>query len=166
MKQKGFTLLEALIYTALLALVGTAAILAVFSSFKTVGQIKIDRLLAAAGESALERLSREVRGASSINAAQSIFDVHPGALSLNTTNDNGDPATISFTVAGGELVVVDTDGSSYPLLSANASSTLLIFRQISASSSAGVKIEMSLIDERAPTRVVNFNNSVVMRGSY
>ncbi|MDO8183565.1 MAG: hypothetical protein Q7T49_01085 [bacterium] len=166
LKQKGSTLLETIIYAALVTLIIAATVLTVFNAYKVLLQVRINRNLTAGGEAAMERLIREVRQGSSVNLGASTFDLNPGVLVLNTTNAGGNPATITFSVVNGTLNVVDTDGVAYSLGANYASTTLLIFRTVSTSSSMGVKIEMTLVDSRAPARSINFNSTAVLRGSY
>src|SRR3989344_3684025 len=122
--QRAFSLVEMLIYAAILALALV--------------------IIAQSGASAFDRLTRDIRQSQSINVAGSTLGAHPGKLILNTSTASGTPATLEFYVESGALNVKQDSVFLGALTSPKVAVSNLIFRSISTAESSGVKIELSL----------------------
>ena len=112
----------------------------------------------------LERMTRDIRGASSlVSDGSTIFGSSPGSLKLR----NSDGSTESFALSSGAVSFTDTDGSSSNITSNQVIVDSLIFRNISTSVGSAVKIEMTLHSLRsASSRSISLSDTVVLRGQY
>lgn len=87
MKSKGFTLIAALVYVALLALV--AVVLARFASsiIRNQAQSQLAGEVIDNAQRALAIITQEIQQADSVYTPTSVLSAHPGQLSLATTNN-------------------------------------------------------------------------------
>ena len=103
--QKGFSLVEMLVYIAILSFVFSALVTSANSIIKTYAKMKAYEEIAHTGTVTLERLTREVRRAGSVNLFASSFLTHPGTLSLNTRDWSGNPTTVTVSLSGGRIML-------------------------------------------------------------
>ena len=113
LSQKGFTILEFVIYVALLGIVVTSA--AMFAMHFTITQMKAATYAKASrnAQFAMARIESEVAQATSINVGSSTFGSNPGLLTLVTATGGTNPTV--FAVSGGQLTVQQGAGSAVPL---------------------------------------------------
>lgn len=164
MTQKGFSLIEVVVYTAvfsvvLVMIVGTALGLArAYRNFSNLSHIERD------GVSVLERLMRAARGAESINVSASTLGVNPSVLVLTQTGNAG---TARFSVSGGALQFVE-DGAELGALTGNkVSVSSFVARRSTTGRSEGVKIELALQSgEGAASTTKKFYATTLLRNSY
>lgn len=114
---RGATLLELMLYLGVVSVILIAATLFagefVLSQAKAAARFETTRnakLVAA-------RIAAEVREATDINTGASVFDVHPGTLSLETASAGTDPTV--FTVTDGVLTIQQGVGAAIPLTSSS-----------------------------------------------
>lgn len=157
----GYTILEMLVYASLLALMIALIANALASLTIIVRDAKGERNLRASAEAALERISREVRFAESINVGASVLDTHPGVLVLTTIDPFTETAqTVTFSVAGGRVAVQKGISPLDYLTSNDVAVTNFVFRRIiNGSVSEAIRTELT-IDGK------NFYSTTVLRRSY
>lgn len=162
----GYSIIEILVYLAIftsLSILVINSFITILSSFNTTN---MNRKLLESGSIVMERVSREIRQAESIDIANSSFNNSSGALQLNST-DGGTPAIMKFIVANGDLNLYKDGNLLGNLLEQDISVTSLIFRRISTTSSEAVKIEMTLeYSKGQSTRSENFYDTVILRAGY
>ncbi|OGZ35133.1 MAG: hypothetical protein A3A94_00625 [Candidatus Portnoybacteria bacterium RIFCSPLOWO2_01_FULL_43_11] len=166
---KGFTLLETIIYAVIFALISILVINMILMMTKSFSAFRVTRNINNSSEVAMERLVREIRWADDINAAESVFDSHPGKLVLNTIDPVTDLATtIEFFVSNGALMVREGISDAQPLISSKTEVTNFVFRQIIGSSvSKAVKVELELQSGQGDfQKKEKFYNSAILRRSY
>lgn len=111
-KARGFTLLEFIIYFALLATVMTTITSFTLSIITAQAKGKVIAEVETGTRLALARILRAVRTADSVNAGGSTFDADNGVLSLN--NDSTGSATTTFDLVGGAVRIREL-GTTVPL---------------------------------------------------
>ena len=165
-RRRGFTLVEALVYTAVLAIVAGIVVEILVGMTRASARVQLARRINHSAQISLERLTREIRNAQSVNGASSIFNTHPGRLSLTTLNALGLPTTIEFSLTSTTLQV--TEGSSVSNLTPkNVDVTNLVFRPFNSTNSQGIKVELELSAAQGrATRTEMFYTGAVLRGSY
>ena len=172
-KQKGFTLslsngfslVETIIYLAIFTMVSVLVINSFITVMGSFAVTRTNRSLLEAGVNGMERMSREIRQASSIDLANS--NLTNGILQLNSTETNGDPIVIKFSKEGSILNLYQGGSLSGSLLGENIALDSLIFRRIATAHGEAVKIEMILSDTRSKiNKTENFYNTIILRGSY
>jgi len=165
-KQRGFTLVELLIYMSILAVVTILVVSTIVITMRAFGRMKVARVVDDSAKSAIERMVNEIRYASSTAGT---FNTHPGSLTLSTTDrTSGLPTTIEFSYNSGALRIKEGAGSYQNLTPTNAEVTNLVFRSITASTtSKAIKIEMTIKAQNGTyEKVSNFYDTVILRQSY
>ncbi len=165
--QRGMAMIEMLTYTAILILLVTVVIYTLISMNKLYRSIKSSAGIESAVHVTLERMTREIRGASGIDVAQSTLNTSPGQLTLNTTDNDGATTTVEFYMVGQTPHIKEAGIDAGPLAPENVRVTSLIFRRIATTTSESVKIEMTVESgEGANYKSVPFYGTTVLRGSY
>jgi len=171
--QKGFTLMEMLVVTAILALVAGVAISLITSVIRSYHKSNILNRLQETGSQVLAVIEGRVRGASQIN-----WGTCNGSGNLTITYDN-QPIVFSCSSCGvaesNGYIAMSVDGAaSQPLTSNNAASGVNVSAlSFTCDSSTGeVIINLSLeqptgLSGRLENRAsLNFSKTVVARSTY
>jgi type II secretory pathway component PulJ len=163
----GFTLIEMIVYVVVLASVFVLVVNTLLVVTRSYSSVKITNDLNNSSLIFFDRVIREIRRAESIDLAQSVFGSSPGRLVLNTTDSLDDPLVLDFYVDNGNLKLDKDAVLSGSLTSDTVTITNLVFTDTSTTTSASVKIELTLeATNGGTTRTENFYSSAVLRGSY
>ena len=120
-----------------------------------------------AAETGLERMSRDIRGATTIDTAASTLGISPGVLKLNTTMSDGSLTTVAFSLSSSTLHILEAGIDIGPITSSSTRITTLTFTKITTANSQAVKILMIVESGTSTTyRTKNFYTTVVLRNSY
>ncbi|MEX0918357.1 MAG: hypothetical protein WDZ85_00080 [Candidatus Paceibacterota bacterium] len=160
-KQKpatGYTLIEAIVYIAILTVILVAVMLLVVVMLRSLSGIRANHTLMQGAEAGLERLLREVRKTGSINLTASVFDTSPGRLVLISTDSGNNQITQDFYVDNGRLLLSTNGATGLDLLPQSADLDSLIFRQFD---NVGVKIEMTISDSRTDAGRAFYSSAVL-----
>lgn len=164
---KGFSLVETLLYTAVLSLVLLVVAETTIAVIRSTRTLRVAWRIERDAGFALERMVREIRDAESVNLGQSVLGAHPGALALNTTNTSGEARAVLFSLTNGALYLTEDGVVVGPLSSEEVTVSNLIFRHILTGHSEGVKIELALSSgSGGALRTENFYATAVLRDSY
>src|SRR5947207_2763724 len=107
-KKSGFSLVEMLVYISILSIVSLLVIHTILSFAKSYRELGVLRVVEHSGMDSMERMTREIRAATSITAANSTLGASPGVLILVSTV-GGISTTTKFYVQNGTLKV-DVNG--------------------------------------------------------
>ena len=163
---RGFTLIEMLVYISILAVMTVVIITVTLSQSQAYADFKVTRNVYTSASASLERMAREIRAADSIIIGSSSLDSHPGILTLQKTGTSG-TETVQFYLEGNTLKVQENSSSEGALTRKEVSVTNLVFRQVIAMSSEGVHIEMTLSSIQGnSSKTEQFSTFVIMRNSY
>ena len=164
---RGFTLVEALTYVALLSVIllaVTGLMLAMTTAYRS---LRASRDVSIAASVVMDRIATEVRSAESIDAFGSVFGAHPGALRLNTLDAGGNPTTVEFFLAADALRIKEGGADKGSLSASSTRVTNLLFRRLIASTSEAVRTEITLeANYGGRVKSENFYLTNVLRGSY
>lgn len=165
--RRGFTLVEMIIYIAFFAMLSVLAINATIMVMKSFYTLRINQSISQSATTALERMSREIRNAYSIDTENSTFDTSPGRLTLLTKDDLGTLTTIEFYTTAGNQINMKVGGVEQgSLMTKTVTVTNIVFMSITTSNSKAVKIEMTLTDNRSGvSKTVKYYDTIVLRGS-
>src|SRR3989338_455562 len=158
-KIRGFTLVELLVYAAIMGFVLTFVVGGVISLNRSVVASRASRDLNVSASTALERMVREIKDASSVIEAASHLDVSPGVLTIETTNASTTGGTMKFSLSGGQVVL--TTNATTSLSAANVNVSSLIFYLATSTNSSAVRIKMTVTSPNAQGR--NFYDTAVIR---
>lgn len=165
--RRGFSLVEAVIYTGLTILVLVAVVNMLLLLSRAYGQLKSSRHMQTSAVSALDRVVRDIRNSQSVDMGQSTLGVSPGVLTLNSTDTAGTAQTFQFYVLNGVLRVKKDSVDLGPLTLPDVTVSNLIFRRISTGISQAVKIDMTFTTGTGQSaRSANFYGTAILRDSY
>ena len=156
--RQGYSLLEAVIYIAILSVVAVIVVESVFSLYRAYGRSRVDRRINLNGDYAIERIIREIREATSTDPASSSFGISPGILAAGGK-------TFSLAGANGPLQVAEQNGSVEAITSDVDVMSLYFYRQTSATApSEIIKVEIILsAGEGSFTKTRSFYGRAVLR---
>lgn len=160
-KQSGYSLVELLIYIGILILILLTLIGIVFSFTKSYEQLGALRATDHTGLSVLDRMSRDIHSAASVDTGNSTFGSSSGVLTLNIGT-----STTKFYTTGGQ-VRVDVNGSYIgPLSVASGRVTSLIFKLITTPESQAIKIDMTVLGSvGTSTKSKNYHTTAILKNS-
>lgn len=164
----GFTLIETIIYICIFALILIALVQTIISVNKSYGAIKSNQALEMSASDSLNRMSRDIRNATSIVMASSSFNSHPGRLTLNSKDGSGVVRTVEYYIDGSKMLQIIENGvSGGKLTSSSTPVSNLVFRLIDTGNSSAIKIDLSLqVQKNKATTTESFSATYVLRGSY
>lgn len=161
--QKGFSLVELIIYIAFVSIVSTVYVSYAVDILTSVQKAHVQRDVQQNARFAMERMMQEIRAAEGINVGGSTFGSHPGVLSLATSTPATNPTI--FDVSGGVLRM--TQGASAPV-SLTADTFIvsnLVFTNLSINNrTTNVRVSLT-VEHPNPDDVEIFNASSVVQGA-
>ncbi|MCK5590335.1 MAG: type II secretion system protein, partial [Candidatus Pacebacteria bacterium] len=95
-KEKGFTLVEMVIYVSFLAVFSVMVVSAVVTSMSAFVEFRLTRDINNSATTIMERFVRDVRIAYDVDQTESTLSSHPGRLTLNTTDEFDNATTTEF----------------------------------------------------------------------
>lgn len=159
---KGFSLVEVLVYIAVMVLVSVTGVLTYLSLDTMLVRNATERAVSHAAQVALERISREIRSASSVNAAQSSFGASPSVLTLNAG-----ATTTKFAVVADALVLTVNGTEIGPLTGENVAVEDFMVNFYSGTTTDMVRVALTVSAEtKAASTTRTYYTSAVLRGSY
>lgn len=165
---RGTSIIELIIYGAILAFLSVFAINAFLAISSAFAEVRLRRQMNANAELIMGRLMREIRFGKSVYAS-STFGVHPSRLSFVTYVSPADDAEINadIRISGMNLLLQKGSGGDVQLNTDDVGVANFILRQIATTTSAAVKIELELkASSTRQTVTEKFYGTAVMRGSY
>ena len=159
MKKTGFSLIEMVVYVAIAAGILTASVNSISVLMKSFNNARVTSKINNSAEAAMERMTREIRTAYSINPA-SVFGSSPGRLKLDTYDEAGATTTADFYLDNGTLKLSEGGGTANPLtLNGISVSNLIFYQMANSTTSKAVKVEMIINGK-------NFYDTAILRNSY
>lgn len=155
--KKGYTLIELLVYLAILAVFSVFIVNSILIIMKNYNAYSVSRYVNFSATVAIERLTREIRGSSDVDGS-SVLGAHPGYLVLDA---------VEFFVSNNQLMIDKNGQGAVVLTPSNLEVTNLVFATSTNPNSQVVKIEMTLTGRRGNyEKSENFYSTIVLRGSY
>lgn len=165
--KKGFSLIEMIIYAAILSILTIVTINATFSTIRSFAEFKVSRDLNSSAFSLLERLTREIRLAHGIDFPQSSLNVNPGRLTLLTKDAVDADTTVEFYVENNALKIKEGGVATGSLTSSSTAVTNFTVRSLLSANSSAIKAELGLTAARGEiSKSGNFYTTILLRGSY
>jgi len=158
--QKGYSLLELVIYIALFTLFSIVIIRSLVTVTQTYATAAAYRRLQNNGELIMERITREARNASSIS--NGTYGTNPGAVTFVGTDTDDVSHTVSFAVVNGAIQVTD-NGVSSNISTTEVSPTSFIVRHITTADGEGVKVELQLTTANGYIVSAPFYSTIMLR---
>ena len=156
-----------MVYTAILVILTTVLVNIFITLRRTYSALTATEGVESSAIISLERMTRDIRDATSVDTGLSTLGSSPGVLQLNTTDAGGVATTIQFFVSGQIVHVKEAGVDVGPLIASSTRVTNLVFRKITTAEAQAVKIEMTLESGTSTSyRQKKFYSTVVLRGSY
>src|SRR5438128_2713217 len=108
-KKAGYTLVEMVIYVALMSVISFLIINTVLSFTKSYREVVALRIVDSGAIDSMERMTRDIRGGAIIDTRNSTLGTNPGILTLTTTT-GGVSTTTKFYIQNGSLKI-DVNGT-------------------------------------------------------
>lgn len=164
---KGLTLIETVVYIAIVSVLTTSAITSLLLLNKSLGEFTASRAIDNTAQVVMEKIVREVRFANSVNISESVLGINPGILILNTTTVADVPLVVEFSILTGTLELKRDGVLVGPLTRQNVTIDELIFDFITTPHSEAIKISLVLSSTRGIISLEKtFNTTTILRGSY
>jgi len=143
----GFTLIEVLIYIAVLVIIITAVSAFFLWGIRSNTKAKVMRETLDNSRRAIETITREIKEAVSIYTETSTFNSHPGQLSLETTKylPEGESTTyVDFYLCGTQLCLKKESQDPIALTSDKVEVNNLVFSRIITNEIPSVQISLNI----------------------
>jgi len=158
---KGFSLVEMLVYVAMLVVVATVSVASLISLSDSFQQQKARQLVVRNAVSVTERMLTDIRVAQDVDQFSSTFQATPGVLTLV----NG-PTTTAYSVVSGVLEV-SVENESSALTDNAVTIDEIIFYLYDNTVTEFVRMQLTLsATAGSVTYTETFNAGAVLRGSY
>lgn len=145
--KKGFSLIELIIYVAVLGIVISLLTLFVFNLINVQAKIRIGRDVLENSQRAMEIMLWEIRRAQNIYSSTSFFGSHPGQLSLKTAKNTpfGEEITyLDFYLDENSRLCLKREGvEAEALTTENIKINNLSFSRLTTSGGESIRIELS-----------------------
>ena len=170
--KKGFTLIEVLIYIAVLVVIITAVSAFFLWGIRSNSKTRVMRETLDNSTRAMEVLTREIKEAFSIYTETSTFDSNPGQLSLETTKylPTGESTTyIDFYLCNDQLCLKKESQDPVALTSDKVKVTNLVFSRVITNEIPSVQVNLTvdyndLTGQPEYQASVNLTSTISLRG--
>ncbi len=142
--EKGFTLIETIIYVAILALVVGAFISFSLSITYSRNKAYVVQEVQSNSRLAVDIMSQKIRAATGLNVGASTFDSDPGVLSLSMSDGSQNPTIFSLDQDNGRLQIQEGLNSPVYLTSDEVKVTNLTFEKLSPRRRENIGINMTI----------------------
>jgi putative endonuclease len=141
----GFTLVETLIYIAIIGGVVTAFVTFGINVSGSRNKTYVVQEVQANVRTALDIISQKIRASNGVNVGASTFGSHPGFLSLSMADATLNPTTIGYNTNNGTLEVKEGSASAIAITSDEVRITNLVFTNLTGSSvRENIRVQMTV----------------------
>lgn len=164
--KKGFTLVESIIYVAILTVFSVLILNVILLFGKSWSVVKANKNVNVSAVTAFERMTRDIRSATSV-AGSSVLSTTPGSLDINVKDQSGAPVVQSFYVNNGKLFTQIGSGVAEQLTLASVTVQSLTFYKtllINAEAVKTVMVLTSVEGDKTETRTIE--TTTTLRGGY
>jgi len=166
MTNKGYTLVEMVIYLALLALFLGVIVMVLLGVGQSLTYVQTTLDIQKSAITSVDRIIREVQQATSIDSGNSVFNTSPGTLSLTTKDDSGNTVTRTIYLDDGRVHMKENGIDMGALTTSDVTVTALTFQYINVVASKAVKVEMTIQGGTGANALSeNFYTTAVVRSS-
>ena len=163
-KKFGYTLVEMIVYVAVISLISLVIVNTTLSFSRSYRHLQALRIVDDSGSGAMERMTRDIRAASTIDVANSTLGSSPGVLTVIATA-NSISTTTKFYLQN-NIAKADVNGSYFgPLTLSTATTTSLVFTKLDSPISHAIKIDMTVVATvGGVTKTKNYHSTIILKG--
>lgn len=168
-KNSGISLIEVVVYVAILAVISVLVVNTILIMFSAFAKAKALRRVILDGETALERITRETRLASSVDDTLSSLGVDPSHLVLNTvrSSTNSTPVNKEIYISEGRIVLKEGTDPAEFLTSPSTTVSSFVVSKIDTTNSQAIKINLTIgIGTSSGQLSRSLYNTTILRGTY
>lgn len=159
----GFTMIELLIYVTFISIMATVFVNFALDIAGSAQKARVRQEVQQNARLAMDRMLQEVRAAEGLNVGTSVFDSHPGILTLGTSVPATNPTI--FDVSGGVLRMTQGASSPLALTASNLQVSNLVFENLTlVGRTQHVRIIFTLRHPNPDNNEI-YNASVTLYGS-
>lgn len=160
--QRGFSLVEILVYIALFILLASAAVASLLNFSDSFKAYRAEKVLTEQVRGAYERMLADVRNATALDQAGSTFDTSPSTVSLQY-----EAVERVYTLTSGAITVSENGGTAVPITGDGITVSAFTVRQYDMVATTLIRIELTATATVGDTTVTEtYYSSSVLRGSY
>jgi prepilin-type N-terminal cleavage/methylation domain-containing protein len=160
--QSGFSLVEMLVYIALLVVITAAAVSTLLQFSEAFMVYRTEKALSRQLGAVVERIQYDIRNSVAVNAVGSTLDVSPGTLALDRIG-----SSVTYTLSAGTVTVVHDAAPAVPITGGVVTVDALSFSQFNSGTTELVQFEVTAtaaIGDYSKTET--YQTSALLRGSY
>ncbi len=164
-KCSGFSLVETVIYVAIMTVILFTLISLIDSASRTYLSLKSSRNIERSAINIMDSLTDQVGISSKIDMPNTVFDNASGSIALIAYDDASHSTTTKIYLVDGQVIMSRNNVVIGPLNLSDVRVTNLTFRNMSTSTFNGFKVEMTVDNGTSPERYMseNFYNSYRLR---
>ena len=132
--RKGFTLIETLIYIAIVGIVIGGFVAFTFTISDSRNKNYVVQEVQANARVSLNLISQRIMAANGINTGASIFDADPGVLSLSMADSSKNPTILNLSGDDGQLQIKEGAGDIVIITADEVKITNLVFTNLTGTS--------------------------------
>ena len=172
--QKGFTLIEMIVYIAIVGVIGGILISFLADSFKSYNKVQAMQQVFNNTDGSLRIITDEIKYAKSLYTPTSVFDNDSGQLSLETALNapvGENTAFVDYYLDNGRIYEKRDGTSTEPLTSERVFISALRFSSVAVSGKNSVSVKITGRINTASTRPedqasLTLNSTAALRGAY
>jgi prepilin-type N-terminal cleavage/methylation domain-containing protein len=145
-REQGFSLIEVIIYIAIMALAVVAIASFSLSVANTSSKNYVVQEVQANGRAALHAITQRIQAAESVNIGASAFGSDPGVLSLQMADAAKNPTVISLSADNGILQITEGVSSPIAVTADEVNITNLVFTNLTpvAAIRENIRVELTI----------------------
>lgn len=173
--KKAFSLLEMLLYTVLIVIIGGLALTFIFQMINGFNKTKIKREVLSNARLAMGRMVADIKSAHSVYIPTSVLGIHPGHISMETLVKlpQGEKRTyFDYYVSSSRLYFKQDGQGPIAITSESVIVDSLIFKYFKDGTSSAETIQIDLVVKSLPSvredksATINLTSGATVRGNY
>jgi Tfp pilus assembly protein PilW len=160
-QKNGYSLIELVVYIAIFIALSLLLVQSLITAVKVYAASVGTRALASNGDLVLDRLTREVRAATSVSGGT--FGITPSTITLSGKDANGAARTVTFSVANGAIDISD-NGAVAVLTGSSVTVTNFTATHFTNANSDALRIALTLTTTSGTPQSATFYTTVLTRG--
>lgn len=166
-KNRGLTIIELLIYTAVVAFIVAAVGIAVQSAYQFYGELTTTPRVDRVGISIVEQVIRDVRTGNDVILEESTFGVAVGSLAILVPSGESSTIEKHLAVDNGRMMYWEDDGTPQAFTPDDISVSRFLLTHITTPESEAVRVELELTFELSSgTQTRQYSGVAILRRSY